>query len=1019
MKTRTCIALLILFSMTAGMGGLTPAASAVQATDPLQPTRQGAWLDSIVFTREGSAVNAISQLQADELDLYASSIALSSLYQTVLEDPGLAHTESYGSYNELTFNPHGPTFDDGRLNPFSVPAIREAMNRLIDRSYIVQVIMGGMARPRWVPLHTTSSDHTRYLATIEALNAEYAYDPAAAQADIAAEMVTLGAALVGGQWTYNGAPVTLIALIRVEDKRRDIGDYVADQLEAIGFAVERQYKTSGEASPCWIEGDPAEGCFHFYTGGWITSAISRDEGGRFGFFYTALGLPFPLWQAYTPTPEFYEVSEKLLNGDFATVVERDGLFEQALDLALEDSVRIWLFDQAGFTPRRAGTTVVSDLAGGVSGAQMWPYVARLEGVEGGTMRVAVPSFLAEPWNPIAGTNWLDDMMAIRATQDYAFLSDPHDGLVWPQRAEQAAVVVEEGLPVGATHDWVDLTFAPQIDVPADAWVDWDATAQQFITRAEKYPGGLTARVKSTVYYPADLFTTVTWHDGSPLDLADIVMSLILTFDRAKLSSPIYDESAVDDLESFLSHFRGVRIVNLDPLIIETYSDSLSLDAELSAQAWWPNYPQGPGAWHNLAAAIRAEAAGELAFSDQKANQLGVEWMSFVTGPSLDILEYWMDQSATQGYIPYQPTLGAYITSGEAAARWVNLQTWYGAHGHFWLGTGPFYLESAQPGVPTLTLQHNDAFPDAAGRWDAYAAPPNPAMQINYPSGDVGSYFNVTGSGFPPGGTASIVVNDHLLDQLPVDGSGEIAFTLTTEEARAGTYHLRTTVNPSGGVQFVLEPDEPVRPKVGDLPLVEVPDGLITYRVYLPLLMRSYDAALLYFDDFSDPKSGWWIHDDPNDSSVGYQDGEYEVKLFGEGGVTARAPIDGLPGSFSSEADMRLLSGAAPAYGLALFTDASTEYNFKIQPVTQVYWLWYWDGSQWSQLANGLSGHINPGNATNHLKMEWTGHELAVYVNGHLLTSTSTAAYGSASQGIVFHDGPAIARYDNFEVRRLP
>lgn len=136
------------------------------------------------------------------------------------------------------------------------------------------------------------------------------------------------------------------------------------------------------------------------------------------------------------------------------------------------------------------------------------------------------------------------------------------------------------------------------------------------------------------------------------------------------------------------------------------------------------------------------------------------------------------------------------------------------------------------------MLHNEEFPDLAGEWDAFVAPPSPEMQINHDSGAPGSYFNVTGTGFPPDGTASIVVNGHLLDELSVDGSGAVSFTLTTEEASAGTYHLRTTVNPSGGVRFVLDPDEPVREKEGDLPLVEVPDGLITHYVYLPLVVKN-------------------------------------------------------------------------------------------------------------------------------------------------------------------------------------
>jgi peptide/nickel transport system substrate-binding protein len=393
------------------------------------------------------------------------------------------------------------------------------------------------------------------------------------------------------------------------------------------------------------------------------------------------------------------------------------------------------------------------------------------------------------------------------------------------------------LPVTKTLNWVDLSFTPTITVPADAWVDWDAVNQQFITAGDAYPAGLTAKVKSTVYYPADLFSTVAWHDGSPLDLADFVMGMILTFDRGKPDSAIYDGEAEGVLAGFLSHFRGVQIESTDPLVITTYDDVFELDAELSVVDWWPNYAQGPGAWHNLAAAIRAEAAGQLAFSQSKADDLGVPRTDFVAGPSLGILEGWMDLSATEDYIPYEPTLGGYVDPAEAGSRWANLQAWHAARGHFWLGTGPFSLDSADPDADTLTLLHNPAFPDAAGRWDAFAAAPAPDLEINYTSGAPGSYLNVTGSGFPPDGTASIVANDHVVGQLPVDGSGQISFTLTTDEATAGTYHLRVTVNPSGGLAFVLDEDEPARPQVGSLPLVEVLGGLITHHVYLPLVLR--------------------------------------------------------------------------------------------------------------------------------------------------------------------------------------
>ena len=74
-------------------------------------------------------------------------------------------------------------------------------------------------------------------------------------------------------------------------------------------------------------------------------------------FYTPDGLPFPPWQAYSPSPEFYEVATKLNNSDFATLDERADLMAQALDFALLDSQRIWLKDDVGVAPHAANVAL--------------------------------------------------------------------------------------------------------------------------------------------------------------------------------------------------------------------------------------------------------------------------------------------------------------------------------------------------------------------------------------------------------------------------------------------------------------------------------------------------------------------------------------------------------------------------------------------------------------------------------------------------------------------------------------
>jgi hypothetical protein len=198
----------------------------------------------------------------------------------------------------------------------------------------------------------------------------------------------------------------------------------------------------------------------------------------------------------------------------------------------------------------------------------------------------------------------------------------------------------------------------------------------------------------------------------------------------------------------------------------------------------------------------------------------------------------MNQSTSEHYIPYAPTMGMYVSQVEADARWAALQAWYTARHHFWLGTGPFYVQQVSYEQKSLTLAHFDDYPDAAGRWDAFAAPAQPEIVINHTSGAPGSFFNVTVTGFPPDSLATIVANNHILDQQMVESSGTISFTLSTDGADPGVYHLRVSVNPAAGVQFTLDEAQPFRPREGELPIIVVPGGLITYYIHLPLVIRN-------------------------------------------------------------------------------------------------------------------------------------------------------------------------------------
>lgn len=699
----------------------------VQPT-PVPVDRNGAWIDTVVVVEEPNIDAGVTRLAAGDIDVYANTISRASTAANITSNPNLKYATSYGSYNELSFNT--VAFDNGKLNPFTVPAVREAVNWLVDRDYIVAEIMGGLATPRYVPVNGASADRARLAAEIREIEAKYAYNKDRAAEAIGNEMTALGAELVNGKWQFNGEPVEIILLIRTEDERRQIGDYVGTQLEDIGFTVVRDYKTAAEASPIWLAGNPGDGLFHIYTGGWISTAISRDSGGDFEFFYTPAGLPRPLWTTLQPTAEFQELATRLANNDFKTIEERTELFRQALPLALEDSARIWLLDRNSLAPYRAEIEVSADLSGSISGSQLWPFTLRRVGEIGGSVTWAMPSILTEAWNPIAGSNWIFDMALIRATGDFGVITDPNTGLAYPQRIAGGTVTVQEGLPVGKTLDWVNLEFASEIVVPDDAWVEWDAENGVFLTAAEVYTETTTSLLKSTVVYPADLFETVTWHDGSPFSAADIVMSIILTFDRAKEASPVYDAAYVPAFDSFMSSFKGVRITSLSPLTIETYSDLWQLDAELGLTTWWPQYAQGPGAWHNLVLGWLAEANSLAAFSPAKAAELEKDTLNYISGPTVEILNQQLVSATADTLIPYANTLGDFITAEEAAARYGNLAEFFRRRGHFWIGTGPLYLQRAFPVEGTAILERYAAYPDPADKWSRFSAPAIAEVEVD-------------------------------------------------------------------------------------------------------------------------------------------------------------------------------------------------------------------------------------------------------------------------------------------------
>lgn len=786
-----------------------------EEADAPRTTRVGGWLDEIGMKVVG-ADSAITQIAAGDIDIYTSNLSTPQDVEAS-DDAGLERSFQFGIYYELTFNPS--EFSDGKFNPFVNATIRKAMNNLIDRDYLNQEVYGGLGVPKFFSFVSAFPDYARHVDIIRGLEAALSYDPDGAEAAITAEMEAMGAEMVDGQWTYEGDPVELIFLIRNDSDgtRVPVGDYIANQLESIGFTVTRQYGTSSELAALWVSGNVADGLWNIYTGAWGVGGITRDDAADFQFFDSpdsAYGFT-TLWQSFEAQidPDYRALANDLANSNFSTLDERRDMMAQALQYAADHAFHVWLIDGRAFSPWQPNVSVAFDLAAGVDINPMTSFTLRFDDQEGGVLQWGTPDLFVEPANPIGGSNWTYDNQWQLLTRDSAILLNPHTGIPLPQRLASADVFMTEGYPVGTTYDWVNLEFVGENVVPEDAWINWNPETETFVTVGEQHPEGLTALVKTVVHYPAELYDR-TWHDGSPMTAADFVMPAIMTFATGTEGSPIYDEAAAGTLQAFLGGFRGWRITSTEPLTVEYYTDVWFQDAELMAGAGaatlWPEYGYGNAGWHAIAISNAAEAAGELAYSADKAVAAEVEQTNYIGGPSLEVLAAQAQAMADAGTIPFEPTLGMYITADEATARYNNLLGFYGDHGHFWAGVGPYILDQAFLVEKTAVLVHNPDYTDLADKWSQFAAPKIATAEIDGSARvDVGAeatfdvYVTFEGEAYPADEVAEVKYllynSEGTLVEIgtaELDMDGHYVVTLsseTTEGLGAGSNKLEVAV----------------------------------------------------------------------------------------------------------------------------------------------------------------------------------------------------------------------------------
>jgi len=665
----------------------------------------GPYADKVLIFKMNDQDKAVSMIESGDMHAWDYWFTKDEALAAARASAKVSLLEVSSSYDDILLNPV-PTRVG--FNPFSIQKIREALNWIIDRDYIVNEILNGRGVPRWTVFRAVAPDYVRNIAFMKDLEARYAYDFEKGKQAITEAMLAAGAQFTAGKWYYNNSLVVLKFLIRVGDERTPLGNYIAAQLEKLGFTVERRYGTSGDASILVWQADPREGTFHLYTGGWIATAVTAYDDGDPEFFFNNQYSTGRILSYYTPPATFANLLRKLAVGNYTTSAERNALIQSTAEESLKNSLRLFVFDLACAWPMTAN---VESAPYDLYGALLWRGTLagmKLKGQTGGTLKIGNRYVLeGDAFNPIAGTNWMYDRIALDPVYDVAVWPHPHTGTYIPIMTD---FKVQTAGPTGKLDVPVD---AIKFDVPTDNW--------------KAVGSGTRATSKTTLN-----FKLGKWHDGSPITMADVLSTIAVVYETCDENSPLFDPDAATSsaLINFIQQVRGIKIVN--STAIDVYMDYWHVDQSYIAAAAAINggiFPFAPWQLNEIMKA--AVAAKQVAFGLTLANEWGVDWLDLARGPSLAILKTHFDTLKAQNFIP--GFLTGYTTAAEATTGYNAIGTWYNTYGQFHIASGPFMLTKIDPTAQQIELTANRDHPLRASFWAQFSSPTVPDIRVSGPT----------------------------------------------------------------------------------------------------------------------------------------------------------------------------------------------------------------------------------------------------------------------------------------------
>ncbi|MDJ0273384.1 MAG: ABC transporter substrate-binding protein [Aigarchaeota archaeon] len=684
MKSRTGLPISLVLLVAVLFVFATLPLAAAQYSAP--HTRPGPAVDVIEYKRVPLDL-APEAVRRGEIDIYQFGLRAAQAKALVGVREVRLYTAASG-LNDIILNP-APA-PEGQLNPFTSQRIRFALNYIFNRDFLVRDVFGGLALPMVTFLSSVDPDYTTIFDIIAKY--DFKYDPALAAAIVDEEMTKLGATKVAGKWVYQGKPVTLKFIIRIEDERRQMGDSFATELEKLGFTVERIYLPFGPAIEIIYGTDPKDFEWHLYTEGWGKTGIDKYDTASVNQFNAPWFTYMPgwaeqgFWQYENPLAD--ELGQKIYKGEFKSKEERDSLYRQLAELGILESIRIW-----GVT--RLDSYITSDQVVGITndvgaGLRAW-NVMRNAYIPGKTSLTVGHLWVwteRTTWNPIGGFRDVYSVDPAASTCDPAIYPHPFNGLPTPIRA---AFDVNTAGPDG------------KLDVPADAYV-WDAANDRWVTV------GAGIKATSRVVFDYSKFFSSKWHHGIQISLADLLYNLANIWDIAEDPEKSQLESAVASANKpFFEILRGIRI--LPDNRVEVYIDYWHFNPNYiasQANVWVASAPCMTVPWEISAAMNKLVFEDRAyAYSDSASRARGVPWLSLVLRDHAASVAAALDSFRAGGFFPegyFRMGDKVFETPENARQRYDAALTWHGRYGIIWISNGPFMLTAFDSAAQYLKLE---------------------------------------------------------------------------------------------------------------------------------------------------------------------------------------------------------------------------------------------------------------------------------------------------------------------------